>query len=67
MDLERDECNKNLGDGRQVGGIEGCLIVEGPQRVMDAAETSKIFDGLESVLLDGPQRGKGNKRQAVDK
>jgi len=28
---------------------------------MDAARTSKIFDGWGDALLDGPQRGRSNK------
>ena len=64
MGLERDGYSKILGDDGQGGGIEGCLVLGGPQRVTKEAGKSKGFDGLEDVLLDGPQRGKGNKRQA---
>jgi hypothetical protein len=32
---------------------------------MDAAEKPKRIDGWEDVLLDGPQRGKGQQRQLL--
>jgi hypothetical protein len=61
MGLEWDDYSKILDDGRKEGGIEGSVVLEGPQGGTKAAEKSRGIDGCRDFLLDGPQRGRSTR------
>ena len=61
MGLKRDGCNKILDSDGQGGGIEGCVVLDGPQGGTEAAEKSRGLDGCKDFLLDGPQRGRSTR------
>ena len=55
MGLEGGGCSKILDSGGQVGGIGGCLMLDGPQGGIEAARKGRGIDGCKELLLDGPQ------------